>query len=382
MTGILTTELHKTAFYSVQREVTCSWTEFDRWAWASDFGDPVAEHLAARNGCIMWDEAALPKWYLLGRDAMALADAVFSNHMAALEVGQARYGALCDEHGKMINDGIVFKLAEDHCFSITNNHSDLSQFQKVAADRGFEVGIEERNTAMPHFQVQGPMSREVLGPITEGADVARLGYFRFVPEGATVGGVPVILSRTGFTGELGFELYCRPEDAEALWRTVLKAGEPYGIRPIGLKAIESLRIESGLLFPNVEYFPHETDPFEVRLDKVVKLDKPGDFVGRDALRRIARGGTARLLATLRIEGQEVPKRGAGVTADGRAMGIVRSAAWSPTFGEVIALAAINREFDQVGREVAVELGGEMARAQVARFPLYDPERKRPRAVVR
>jgi len=378
VTGVSTTEPHKTAFDAVQREETDSWTEWEGWAWAADFGDPVAEHQATRTACNMWDESALRKWDIRGRDALALADAVFTNDMSALEVGQVRYGAMCDEQGQMLMDGTVFKLSEDHCFSITSYDSDIEQFRKVAADRGFDVAIEDRTAAMPHLQVQGPLCREVLGPITEGADVGSLRYFRFVPEGVTVGGVPVMLSRTGYSGELGFELYCAPEDAEKLWRAVKEAGRPHGIRPIGLSAIETLRIESGLLFPDVDYFPHQTDPFEVRLDGVVKLDG-ADFEGREALRRIASEGTPRLLTTLRIEGDAVPEYGAAVTQDGRDVGILRSPCQSPTFdGAVIGMAAIDRDLNEVGREVEVALGSGTVTATVAEFPLYDPQKKRPR----
>src|SRR3954447_10714274 len=118
----------------------------------------------------MWDESPLRKWDLQGPDAVALADALFTNDMAALEIGQVRYGALCDEQGKMIMDGTVFKLADDHAFSITSYDSDLEHFKSVAADRGFDVEITDATAAMPHLQVQGPLAREVLAPITVGAD--------------------------------------------------------------------------------------------------------------------------------------------------------------------------------------------------------------------
>lgn len=373
-----TTELHKTAFDAVQREETDSWTEWEGWAWAADFGDPVAEHQATRTACNMWDESALRKWDIRGSDAMALADAVFTNDMAALEAGQVRYGALCDEQGKMLMDGTIFKLADDHCFSVTSYDSDLEHFRAVAADRGFDVTVEDRTAAMPHLQVQGPLAREVLGPITEGANVGTLRYFRFVPDGVTVGGVPVMLSRTGYSGELGFELYCAPEDAERLWRAVKEAGQAHGIRAIGLSAIETIRIECGLLFPDVDYFPHQTDPFEVRLDNVVKLDR-GDFVGRDALRSIASAGTPRLLTTLRIAGDAVPEYGAAVTVDGADVGIVRSPCHSPTFDEVLGMAAIDRGLNEVGREVDVAVGDGTVRATVAEFPLYDTQKTRPRS---
>jgi aminomethyltransferase len=280
----------------------------------------------------------------------------------------------------MIMDGTVFRLGDDHCLSVTSYDSDLEWFRQVAADRGLDVTIEDVTAQMPHLQVQGPKAREVLAPITEGADVTTLRYFRFVPEGATVGGVPVLLSRTGYSGELGFELYCKPEHGPDLWHAIRRAGEPHGLRPIGLSAIETLRIESGLLFPDVDFFPHQTDPFEVRLDHVVKPDKPGDFVGKDALRQIAREGTPRLLTTLRMEGDQVPEYGASVTLDGNEVGILRSPCQSPTFDmQIIGMAAIDRELNREGQELDVALGGGTIRATVGPFSMYDTAKKRPRS---
>jgi aminomethyltransferase len=358
---VSTAELHRTAFDEVQQEAGANWTDWEGWAWAAD-------------------ESPLRKWVLKGPDALALADALFTNDMASLEVGQVRYGALCDEQGKMIMDGTVFHVSDNHCFSITSYDSDLDWFRKVASDRGLDVQIEDRTAQMPHLQVQGPKAREVLGPITEGTDVGALRYFRFISEGVRIGGVPCWLSRTGYSGELGFELYCAPDDATALWNAVLEAGHAHGIRPIGLSAIETLRIESGLLFPDIDYFPHQTDPFEVRLDNVIKLDKPGDFVGRDALRAIAAHGTPRLLTTLRIEGDQVPEYGAAVTVDGRDVGVLRSPCQSPTFDmQVIGMAAIDRELARDGQRVDVALGDGTVGASVAPFPIYDTQKRRPRS---
>ncbi len=374
-----TTELKKTAFDAAQRELTGEWTDWEGWAWAADFGDAIAEHRATREASNLWDESALRKWDIRGADALALADVAFTNNMAALEVGQVRYGALCDDAGLMVMDGTIFKLADDHCFSITSYDSDLDWLRKVAADRGLDVTIEDVTAEMPHLQVQGPKSREILSSITEGTDLSQLRYFRFV-EGVTVGGIPCMVSRTGYSGELGYELYCSASDATALWNAVLDAGRPQGMRPIGLSAIETLRIESGLLFPDIDYFPGKTDPFEVRLDNVVKLDKPGDFVGKEALRRIAAEGTARLLTTLRIEGDEVPEYGAAVTLDGRDVGIVRSPCQSPTFDlQVIAMAAVDRDLNTEGQRLDVALGDGTVSATVGPFPLYDTQKTRPRS---
>jgi aminomethyltransferase len=373
-----TTALKRTAFYDVQDQLGAEWTDWEGWAWADHFGDPTAEHEATRNASNIWDESPLRKWDMKGPDALALADVLFTNDMAALAVGQVRYGPICDDDGLMIMDGTIFKLADDHCFSITSYDSDLDWFRQVASDRGMSVEIEDVTAEMPHLQVQGPKSREILAPITEGVDLAELRYFRFV-EDCKVGGVPCLVSRTGYSGELGFELYCKPEQAAELWNAVLDAGRPQGTLPIGLSAIETIRIESGLLFPDIDYFPHKTDPYEVRLDKMVKLDKPGDFVGKEALRRIAGDGTARLLTTLKIDADETPEYGAAVTKEGREVGIVRSPAKSPTFGEQIAMAAIDRELNSEGSEVDVALSDGTVTATVAAFPLYDTDKSRPRS---
>ncbi len=375
-----TTELKRTAFYEAQEQAGAEWTEWEGWAWADHFGDPVAEHQATRQACNVWDESPLRKWDLRGPDAVALADALFTSDMAGLEAGQARYGAICDEQGAMVMDGTVFKFADDHCLSITSYDSDLEWFRKVAADRGLDVAVEDVTAQMPHLQIQGPKSRDVLKTITEGADLDSLRYFRFVPEGATVAGIPVMLARLGYSGELGYELYCPPDRATELWNTVLEAGRPHGMHPLGLSALESIRIECGLLFPDVDYFPHRTDPFEVRLDKLVRLDKPGDFVGKEALTRIAEQGTARLLSIMRIEGDVLPDAGAAVSVDGRQVGEVRSMAQSPTYDmAIIAMAAIDREFSEAGTALDVSVGDGTASATVTSFPLYDPEKRRPRS---
>ena len=373
-------DLHRTAFHEVQQAAGANWTDWEGWAWAADFGDAVAEHEATRTACNMWDEAALRKWDVRGPDAVALTDALFTNDMSTLETGQVRYGALCDTEGKMVMDGTVFRLADDHCLSITSYDSDLAWFQQVAADRGLQVTVEDRTAEMPHLQVQGPKARDVLGPITEGVDLSTLRYFRFTTDTVHVGGVPCWVSRTGYSGELGFELYCAPEDAGRLWDAVGEAGQPHGIRPVGLSAIETLRIESGLLFPDVDYFPHQTDPYEARLDKVVKLDKSADFVGREALREIAAAGPARLLTTLSIEGDAVPEYGAPITLDGNDVGIVRSPCQSPSFDmRVIAMACLDRELVNESQPVQVALGEGAVGATVAPFPLYDTEKRRPRS---
>lgn len=231
----------RTAFGRVQRELCCEFMDWEGWSWPNHFGDPIAEHHAVRNDVGLWDESPLRKWDFNGPDALAAADRIFTNDVLGLEVGQVRYAPFCDENGKMVGDGTVFKFADDHCWVITALDADVDHFERVVA--GLDVSIEPLTEALPHVQLQGPRSREVLSSLC-GADVAGLRYFRFWPDEVTAGGVPSWVSRTGYSGELGYEIFCRPEHAEDLWSALTGAGA----RPYGLAAVETLRIESGLIF--------------------------------------------------------------------------------------------------------------------------------------
>ena len=184
-----------------------------------------------------------------------------------------------------------------------------------------------------------------------------------------MGGVPAFVSRTGYSGELGYEIFCAPDDAHALWAALTSAGA----RPYGLGAVETLRIESGLIFIGYDYFQRETDPFDVSLDKVVRLDT-GDFHGKAALLETAKSPPRRMV-TLALEGGEVPEYGAAVTKDGEPAGTLTSPCESPTLGKVIGLAVLETRFAEPGSRV--EVGA--AAATVESLPLYDPSKRRPRA---
>jgi aminomethyltransferase len=247
------TEIVRTAFDRVQRELGCEFMDWEGWYWPNHFGDPIADHRAVREDAGVWDESPLRKWELRGKDALRAADRVFTNDMLGLEIGQVRYGPFCDENGKMVGDGTVFKFADDHAWAITALDSDLDHIHEVV--KGIDVAVEPITEQLPHVQLQGPRSRELLAGLTD-ADVQGLRYFRFWPDPVEVGGVPCWVSRTGYSGELGYEIFCAPEHAEDLWAAVTGAGA----RPYGLAAVETLRIESGLIFIGYDYFQHETDP--------------------------------------------------------------------------------------------------------------------------
>jgi aminomethyltransferase len=360
----------RTAFDASQRDLGCEFTDWEGWLWPNHFGDPVAEHRAVRESVGVWDESPLRKWDFRGPDALHAADRIFTNDMLGLKVGQVRYAPFCDEHGKMVGDGTVFKFDDEHAWVITALDSDLDHFQRAVGE--LDVVIEPITAALPHVQLQGPRSRDVLASLCD-ADVASLAYFHFFPEQTRVGGAPAWVSRTGYSGELGYEIFCAVDDAAELWSSLTRAGA----QPYGLAAVETLRIESGLIFIGYDYFQHETDPFDVSLDKVVRLDTD-DFCGKRALLETAKNPPRRMV-TLALEGGDVAEYGAVVTKSGEPAGTLTSPCESPTLGRVIGLAVLEARFAAPGTSVEVALGEDTIPATVETLPIYDPQKRKPRS---
>jgi aminomethyltransferase len=365
------TGIVRTAFDEVQQKMGVELMDWEGWYWPNHFGDAVAEHNTVREHVGVWDESPLRKWDFNGPDALAAADRIFTNDMLGLEIGQVRYAPFCDENGNMVGDGTVFKFTDTSCWVVTALDSDFDHFQNVVD--GMQVEIEPITEKLPHLQIQGPKSRELLADLTD-ESVEDLGYFRFFPHQVHVGRVPVWVSRTGYSGELGYEVFTDPDYAGELWEAVTGAGA----KPYGLAAVETLRIESGLIFIGYDYFQHETNPYDMSLDKVIRLDT-GEFEGKAALAETAKSPPRRLV-TLEVQGDEAPEYGAAVTKDGEPAGTLTSPCESPTLGKVIGMAVLETAQAEKGNQVEVALSeGGVANATVADFPIYDPEKKRPRA---
>jgi aminomethyltransferase len=362
----------RTAFDAVQRRMAgAEFAAWRGWDWIAGFGNAEAEHHAVRTGCGLWDESPRQKWLLSGPDALAAADRFFTNDMRSLQAGQVRYGAFCDDDGMMLGDGTVFALAGDRCWVITALEGDGDAIREAAGDLDYD--LEQTTAWMPHLQLQGPHSRRVLQSLID-RDLSGLGYYRLWPDPVSLAGHEVRVARCGYSGELGYELYCSPAAAEPVWHAILATGL---VTPYGLSAVETLRQESGLIFIDSDYVPGRSDPYEMNLDRVVRLEKPA-FRGRRALREIA-AAPPRRLVTLLVEGDQVPAHGAPVSAGRRVVGEVRSACLSPTLGRVIALAAVEPVLVGADARVRIELTAGAASAAVGSYPAYDPEKLRPRA---
>ena len=363
-------EAIRTAFHEVTSSQGGSHIEDGGWMWLNGFGDPAKEHRAIRNDVAVWDVSPLNKWDVRGPDALRAAQRVFTNDAVGLEVGQARYGAFVDAEGLMVDDGTVFNTGGGHCWVMTNGKDRQDYLGQAFGD--LDVEFEWIAPRMPHIGVIGPRSREVVQKLTD-ADVGALRYFRFYPDPVTVGGVEVFLSRTGFGGELGFELFLTdPGDAAEIWNAVVGAGAT----PFGAEAIEIARVEAGLIVTDYDYEPGERTPFDFNLDRFVRFDA-GEFQGREALRSVASAPPNRFV-TLKVQGEALPDYGVSVTRDGDEVGVLTSPTDSPAFGK-IGLAVVRFDQAAVGNTVQVALEDGTADATVDVLPIYDTNKDRPRS---
>jgi aminomethyltransferase len=359
----------RSPFYEAQRRSGGVFGDWDGWIWTTGFGDTEREYRAVRDDVGVWDCAGLIKWDVRGRDAIAALDHLCANDIAGLSDGQVRYTAMLDDAGRLVDDCTVYRFSTEHAWFMTNR-LDLDE-QIAAGFEGFDASFALIVHDLPHVQLQGPRSRELLAGLPD-TPIGDLRYFRFLTEQATVAGVPTWIARTGVSGELGDELYFRPDDAEGLWAGLVGAGAT----PYGFDAVDILRIESGMILPVYDYTPDETSPLDIDFERFMRLEKP-EFVGRDAV-RAASAAPPRRLISLAVEGDEVPEAGAEVRIDGRVVGTLTSPTTSPRFG-VIGLGVVETAAAKAGTLAEVAVGDGWATARISLGALYDPEKRRPRS---
>jgi aminomethyltransferase len=342
----------------------------------------VDEYWACRERAAIMDLSPLRKWEVLGPDAEALLQATMTRDIRRLADGQVVYTALCNDTGGMLDDGTVFRLQPTNFRFVGGSEYDGIWLREQADRLGLRVWIKESTDELHNVAVQGPSSRELLTPLIWTAPTqtpfAELKWFRFsVARLGGPRGMPLIASRTGYSGELGYELFCHPKDAPELWDAVMAAGD---VTPLGLEALDMLRIEAGLVFAGAE-FDDQVDPFEAGIGFTVTKDKEDDFVGKDALAE-RRTHPQRKLVGLELVGNEPAAHGECVHVGRHQVGVITSGTRSPVLKKNIALCRMNVRYAELGTEVEVgKLDGFQKRipATVVRFPFYDPEKTKPRS---
>lgn len=376
-----------------------TWRRWSGHQMASAY-DPQPEHeyAAIRNAAALIDVSPLHKYRITGPDAMRLLDRMLTRNVAKLRVGQVFYTPWCDERGKVVDDGTVQRLAEG-TFRLTSADPNLRWLAMSGV--GMDATVEEETDRVGALALQGPLSRDVLAA-AEVEGVTDLRFFRLVH--AQIRGIPVTVTRTGYTGDLGYEIWVEAEQAAALWDVLMDVGAPYGITPCGVWAMDVARIEAGLIMLGVDYFSSQhamiedqkSSPFEINLGWTVKVDA-GPFTGKRALKaEKARGPTWGFVGLdvgwesfekLHKERGLAPlipsvawRSSAPVYRNGEQVGYATSGCWSPLLKKYLALAHIRAPHDRPGTAVRMEVTIEHVRknadAVVCKLPFFDPERKR------
>ncbi|MEU5491898.1 glycine cleavage system aminomethyltransferase GcvT [Streptomyces sp. NPDC020196] len=362
---------HLTALDALHRSLGATMTDFAGWDMPLRYASERDEHHAVRTRAGLFDLSHMGEITVTGPQAAAFLSYALVGNIATVGEGRARYTMIVAEDGGILDDLIVYRLADTEFMVVANaGNAQLVLDTLTTRAGGFDAEVRDDRDAYALLAVQGPDSPAVLKSVTD-ADLDGLKYYAGLP--GTVAGVPALIARTGYTGEDGFELFVAPEHAEQLWKALTEAGAPYGLIPCGLSCRDTLRLEAGMPLYGHELTTALT-PFDAGLGRVVKFEKEGDFVGREALSAAAeRAETTppRKLVGLVAEGRRVPRAGYPVVAGGNVVGEVTSGAPSPTLGKPIAMAYVDAAYAAPGTEgVGVDIRGTHEPYEVVALPFY------------
>jgi aminomethyltransferase len=337
----------------------------------------IEEHLAVRNSVGIFDVSHMGRVIITGKDAERFLNYVVTNDVSTLTPDSALYTVMCNENGGIVDDTIVCRLSQDKFLIVPNAVNREKDFNwLIQHAKGFDVKIEDFSDKSAMIAVQGPKAEETLQKVCS-FNLSKIERFKCVS--TELAGIEVFMSRTGYTGEDGFEVYVwnapleNPENAVKVWSAILEAGRDFGIEPCGLGARDTLRLEAGLCLYGNDIDENIT-PLEARLGFVVKFQK-GDFIGKDALQRQREEGIKRKRVGLLMLEQGIPRQGFRVYSnEGEYIGQVTSGTFSPLLKCGIAMAYVQTQYAEEGSIVNIEIRGRKARAKVVAFPFYDQER--------
>jgi aminomethyltransferase len=363
-----TTQLKRTPLFEIHRELGARMVEFGGWEMPVQYTGVIDEHRAVRRRAGLFDVSHMGEFRVEGAGAEAFLQGLVPNNVARLNVNQALYTQICRPDGGTVDDLIIYRRGEQHYMVVVNAgtmEKDWGWFTEHAAGHDdFTLTNISGETAL--LALQGPLAETILQPLTS-EPLAEIAYYHSRP--GTVADIACIISRTGYTGEDGFELYCAWQDAPALWRALMDAGTPHGLLPAGLGARDTLRLEAGYCLYDHE-LTEEITPLEAGLGWTVKLDKGADFVGREALATEKQQGLRRKLIGIEMRDRGVPRAGYPILLDGQHIGDVTSGTMCPTLERPAGMGYVPPEYARLGTEIAVEIRGKPVAAVVAALPFY------------
>jgi aminomethyltransferase len=363
--------LKRTALFEEHQKLGGRLIDFGGWELPVQYSGVMEEHLACRAGVGLFDVSHMGEVHVDGPGAEKYLNYLVSNNVAKLAVGQAQYTVMCNEQGGLVDDLVIYRRAADRFLVVvnaSNTEKDFAWMKKILAKSGINARISDESAKYTQIAVQGRKAAETLQALTD-TPLAPIRNYWFA-EGTVLKGIPAILARTGYTGEDGFEVYVPWERGPEVWRALLESGAKHGIKPCGLGARDTLRLE--MKYPLYGHeLSDETNPLEAGLGWVVKLDK-GDFVGRGPIAEAKQRGLRRSLVGLKLLERGIPRQGYPVfTADGAArIGELTSGTQSPSLKQAIGIAYVAVAQASVGTRVAVEIRGAKVPAEIIPTPFY------------
>jgi len=363
-----TAQLKRTPLYDEHRALGARLVEFSGWEMPVQYSGILDEHRAVRERAGLFDVCHMGEFHIEGPGAQDFLQGLVPNNVARLADGQALYTQICNEQGGTLDDLLIYRLGDQRYMAVVNAGTmdgDWDWFTKQAAGRA-DVTLSNDSDQTGLIALQGPRAREILQPLTE-TDLNAIVYYHYA-EG-TVAGIACLISRTGYTGEDGFELYCASGDVVALWRALLAAGEPHGLIPTGLGARDTLRLEAGLCLYGHE-LNEQISPLEAGLGWSVKLEKGHDFIGREALLAQKQNGLPRKLVGIELRDRGVPRADYAIQRDGQTLGQLTSGTIGLTVGKAIGLGYVPPADATVGSEVEIDIRGKAVPAVIVALPFY------------
>jgi len=365
------TELYRTPLYDVYKNYGAKTIDFGGWDLPVQFSSIKEEHEAVRTKAGLFDVSHMGEVEVRGEDSLAFLQKIATNDVSLLKNGGAQYTAMCYEDGGTVDDLLIYKKA-DHDYLLVINASNIEKDVDWLTTNLFgDVSIKNVSDDLALLALQGPLAEKVLQTLTD-IDLSEIKFFKFKDE-VNVAGVKALVSRTGYTGENGFELYCAANDAITLWEKILEAGKEDGVLPCGLGARDTLRFEATLPLYGQE-LSKDITPIEAGIGFAVKTNKEADFNGKAVLKDQKENGAARKLVGIELIEKGIPRHGYEVFVNGEEVGVVTTGTQSPTLGKNIGLALLKTEFTELGTKVEVQVRKKRLKAVVVATPFY----KRPK----
>src|SRR5436305_13021662 len=361
------TSLKRTPLYEQHRALGARLVEFGGWEMPVQYTGILQEHEAVGTRAGLFDVSHIGEFKVEGPGVLPFLQYLVPNDVSRLAVGQALYTQLCMPNGNTIDDLLIYHLADMHYMLVVNAANIDKDYAWVEEQaRNFkDVHLANQSDTTALLALQGPAAQEILQPLTE-VDLAGIKYYHFAP--GMVDGVNCIISRTGYTGEDGFELYCAPIDVGKLWNDLLAAGKPHGLLPAGLGARDTLRLESGYCLYDHE-LTEQINQLEARLGWTVKFDK-GDFIGRDALLKAKEQGLKRKLVGIELLDRGVARGGYAIYDNDQPIGVLTSRAAGPAVPQQIGMGYVDAAHAEVGKNVQIDIRGRRTAAQIVALPFY------------